>query len=167
MRKEITISLQETNFRNEPITVNFKIKQMSAIQQERWINRAIFALFGKKSLADLDFSKVISATKSAKKGQTGDGLKELVKLLGNLEYEAVEPLYDELLGCCYHIPSADNMNIATQCTVNNIDSIISDFRNLYRLRYEALKLNFGFLTDGVNSLPPQNKQAEILFTKRT
>lgn len=160
MRKETTITLQDTNIKGEPIELTFKIKQMSAVQQERWFNRAVMLLMGAgSSISDVTLNQLQNEMQSK-------GMQYLLELFGKLKYEDIEPLYNELLTCCSYIPNPDKPNTAVQCTVQNIDSFISDFRNLYRLRIEVLKLNFGFLAEGVNFRQPQHQQ-EIVFTKRT
>ncbi len=169
MRVEKIICLQDLNYNNEPIEIYFKIQQMSAIKQERWLNRVLFLFLGKGSL-----SEIASELKGIKKkiakddNQESDnlsGIKQLAALLSNVDYDSVEPLYDELLECCYHIPDINNQNLCVQCNKNNIDSIVSDFRNLYKLRMEVLKLNFSFLAQGGNCQNPQQTQHEIVFTK--
>lgn len=160
MRKETIITLQDTNFKGEPKELTFKIKQMSAVQQERWFNRAVMLLMGAgSSISDVTLNQLQNEMQSK-------GIQYLLELFGKLKYEDIEPLYNELLTCCSHIPNPDNPNMAVRCSVQDIDNVISDFRNLYRLRIEVLKLNFGFLTAGVNFQQPQQQQA-IVFTKRT
>lgn len=160
MRKETIITLQDTNIKGEPIELTFKIKQMSALKQERWFNRVIMLLMGAgPSLSDVNLNQLQNEMQSK-------GLQYLFELFGKLNYKDIEPLYNELLTCCSYIPNPDKPNTAVQCTVQNIDSFISDFLNLYRLRAEVLKLHFSFLPAGVNFQQPQQQQ-EIVFTKRT
>lgn len=157
MRKEIIYTVQDSDYNGNDIAVVFKIKQMSAIQQERWLNRVLLLVLGTGTLSQMDINQLQSELQSK-------GVQYIVDLASHLKYDEVEPLYNELLECCSHVPNPENTNMAVPCNAGNIDGIISDFRNLYKLRLEALKLNFGFLAGGAHSQTPQRK-ADIHFKK--
>lgn len=153
MRKEQTVLLED-----DGRELMFKITQMSAVQQERWINRLLLMLAGSGNL-----DNALDALQSnVKAGEYGN----IIRLLGALKYEDAEPLYDELLECCAHIPDRNNTRYATKLTRGNADSIIGDFKTLYKLRIEALKLNFGFFAAGEKS-PKERREPEVRITKRT
>lgn len=165
MRKETIITLQDTNIKGEPIELTFKIKQMSALKQERWINRLVMLFLRNAGSANVSFNGGLEELKSKLNGK--EGIAFLMNAMQNISYEDIEPLYDELLDCCSHLPNPGNQNMAVQCTKNNIDTIISDFKNLYQLRLAALKVNFSFFNTGVNFQQPQKPEQAIVFTKLT
>lgn len=88
----------------------------------------------------------------------------LVDLIGKLEYEKVEPLLNELLACCAHVPDKTKRNFVVNMTADNLDSVIGDFQNVYKLAIEAFKVNF--TSSAAGSPSPTRKQADITFTKR-
>ena len=154
MRKEKIVTIMDDG--NE---LMFKIKQMSAIKQERWINRVLIIAAGANVLTGL-FSN-FNLTKIAQ-GLKNFDLEKFIDIFSKLDYEKVEPLYNELLECCYHIPDKRNMEFSTPLNAQNADSIISEAKTLYKLRLEALKLNFSFFSKGVKS---PNQEAKITITK--
>jgi hypothetical protein len=141
--------------------LTFKIKQMSAIKQERWINKVLILAAGANVLSSVFSGFNINKISNSFKDMN---LNKFMEMFGKLDYEKVEPLYEELLECCSHIPDKNNVNFATPLNSNNADSIISDFKTLYKLRFEALKLNFSFFKSGAKS--PNQKTADITYTKR-
>lgn len=152
MRKETFINLTD-----DGRELTFKIRQMPALKQERWVNRVLMLVLGGGGLNNLKMEKLSAKLKK------GD-YSEVLGVLSTLKYENVEPLYSELLECCEHVPDAGNRNFTIPMNNGNVDSVVSDFKNLYRLRVEALKINFDFFGKGENS-PTQNKAATIRITK--
>lgn len=156
MRKEKIVEIMD-----DGNLLTFKIKQMSAIKQERWINKVLILAAGANVLSSVFSSFNINKISNSFKDMN---LNKFMEMFGKLDYEKVEPLYEELLECCSHIPDKNNVNFATPLNSNNADSIISDFKTLYKLRFEALKLNFSFFKNGAKS--PNQKTADITYTKR-
>jgi len=164
MRKESTMTLADGGQQ-----LTFKLRQFPATQQERWLNRLVFllakgaresALFGggqdarndKGGLPKLDFSDFERMKAFFKK----EGPAGLLKILGGLAYEDVEPLYEELMTCA----KIARDNFEQDCTKAALDSAVEDVATLYFLRLEILKLNFGFFLGGGNSpkeAPPDIK----------
>ena len=142
--------------------LTFKIKQMSAIKQERWINKVLILVAGANGLSSILSSFNINKISNSFKNMD---LSKFMEMFGKLDYDKIEPLYNELLECCSHVPDTNNPNFATPLNANNADSIILDVKTLYKLRFEALKLNFSFFSNGVKS--PKRKTADITITKRT
>ena len=135
MRKTKTIVLQE-----DGRELQFMIKQMSASQLEAWLIRAILLL--SKSGAEVPEGTDLQAAGAylAKRG---------LSALGDVNYEQVKPLLDDLLACCHHVTGA---NSTTQLSPTVVDSIIGDVKTLFTLRKEALMLNLGFLGPEVERL---------------
>lgn len=156
MRKEKIVEIMD-----DGNLLTFKIKQMSAIKQERWINKVLILAAGANVLSSVFSGFNINKISNSFKDMN---LNKFMEMFGKLDYEKVEPLYEELLECCSHIPDKNNLNFATPLNSNNADSIISDFKTLYKLRFEALKLNFSFFNSGAKS--PNQKTADITYTKR-
>lgn len=155
MRKEKIVEIVD-----DGNLLTFKIKQMSAIKQERWINKVLILAAGANVLSSVFSFNIDNISNNFK----NMNLNKFMEMFGQLDYKKVEPLYEELLECCSHIPDKNNLNFATPLNSNNADSIISDFKTLYKLRFEALKLNFSFFKNGAKS--PNQKTADITYTKR-
>lgn len=156
MRKEIIVNLTDDG--NE---LTFKIKQMSAIKQERWINKVLILAAGSNVLSGMFSSFKLSGLSNQLKNMDID---KFLDMFGKLDYEKIEPLYNELLECCSYVPDKNNLNFTTALNAHNADSIIGDVQTLYKLRLEALKINFNFFSNGAKS--PNQKKADIVITKR-
>lgn len=157
MRKEALV-----NITDDGRQLTFKVKQMPATKGERWVNRVVALLANSATgqVSDFEFSNLKA------KFSGPDKLQEIFKVIGQLDYEKVEPLYNELLECCEHVPDAANPGFAVSCTTANIDTVIGEFKNLYLLRWEALKVNFDFFQAG-QSAQSQQVQPSITFAKTT
>lgn len=155
MRKEKLINLTD-----DDKELTFKVKQMSALKQERWINRVLILLTGSKMLGSILGGINVTDIQNTMKNFN---LDTLLEVFGKMNYEKIEPLYNELLECCYHVPNPNNPSFCTQLTANNVDSIIGEVKNLYLLRLEALKINFSFFAKGAKS--PNHKKADIVIGK--
>ena len=136
MRNEKTIELEDRG--NKLV---FKVKEMSATQLEDWTMRAVLVLAGAGS--DIP---------------AGGGVEGIGKYLaehglaaiGNVDYAKAKPLLDEMLGCCYRV--IDRME--ERVTPETADAYIKDMTTLFKLRMEALKLNFSFFGNGSQSSTP-------------
>lgn len=155
MRKENYITLQD-----DGRELNFKLTQMSAMQQTRWASKAVILLAATGVIKNLTQFEVDKLQKQFE----AEGLNMVLDLIGKLDYDKVEPLFNELLTCAAYIPDMGNRNFVTAITTNNIDSIVADFKNVYKLAIEAFKVNFTVSSAGNNS--PTRKQADIVIPKR-
>lgn len=159
MRKEKIVEIMD-----DGNLLTFKIKQMSAIKQERWMNKVLILASGTLSEKSNVISGLFSNINKISSSFKNMDFSKFMEMFGKLDYDKVEPLYNELLECCSHVPDSNNTNFATPLNANNADSIISDVKTLYKLRFEALKLNFSFFNSGAKS--PNQKTADITYTKR-
>ena len=140
MRKEKRIVLNDRGRE-----LKFKIKEMSALQLERWIVKAGLLLAG---------SGILDATMAS--GDAGDVIAKAGKVISNeglsaltkLDFDKAEPLLDDLLGCCSHIAEG---GVETRLTSGIVDGIVEDVRTLFQLRKEALALNLGFFVNAGQS----------------
>ena len=147
MRKSEIITLTDNGE-----TRRFRITQMPATKAERWINRAMFLL-----------TEASKNVKLPKRKNDELKLEDAMTLLASVDYEKVEPLYNELIECCAYLPNGNDVGI--QCTQETIDAQIEDVMSLYRLRMASAKLNFDFFMNALQSTPTiKNK---ITFTKNT
>lgn len=109
----------------------FKVKEMPALQMDRWAMRALCLLgrSGGNGLAGLlqikDFGELLSS-------------------FSQIDYEKAEPLLVELLECCYFVKDGTLVQLKSSF----VDGIIEDWTTITRLRIEALKVNLGFLEQG-------------------
>mgnify|MGYP006956375574 CR=1 FL=1 len=171
MRKEIKI-----NLRDGDKELTFSIKQMSALKLERFINRAVIIIaksiggeigkmdFSSESLSNLQ--KLLNSSQSGLNSPQSGFADKLVQFIGKLDYDAVEPLYNELLDCCKLVPEPNNPLMTMDLTPTTVDSHIENPMTLYRLRVEAVKLNFSFFR-GVMSSPEEEIKPQVTFPKRT
>lgn len=158
MRETKDIVLMDEDLEGKPVELHFKLTQMSAIKQERWINRVV-ALFVSSNAKDM--GSVQSILGSGK-------IESIMALFNGLKYEDIEPLYNELLECVQYIPDKDNPSYTQPMTAKNADTVITDVRNLYTLRFESLKINFSFFLNALQ--PPKEKateEAPIIIHKPT
>ena len=70
--------------------------------------------------------------------------------LARVDYDQARPLLDELLGCCSRMIGG----VKERCTPEGMDAYIEDVTTLFKLRAEALKVNLGFLSEGLGGLLP-------------
>ena len=156
MRKENYITLQDDG--NE---IMFRVMQMDAMKQTRWVTKALLLL------ASAGIVKSTSALELEKLSQQfeKEGLTLLFDILGKLDYDKVQPLFDEMLTCVAHVPDRNNRGFVVQLNADNIGTVVGDFKNVYKLAFEAVKINFFNAGSVGNSRRPQ-KQADIVFTKR-
>lgn len=169
MRKEIKIHLID-----EGRDLLFSIKQMPALQLERFINRAVILLArsagknvdGVSANAITNLQAFLKLSQIENNGEESDFSAKLIQLIGQLDYDAVEPLYNELLSCCRLIPDESNQLMTLELTPTIIEANIENPITLYKLRIEAVKVNFSFFQSVENSPAPEAKVAAT-FKKRT
>lgn len=132
MRKTKNITLFE-----DGRELKFLIKQMSAMNLARWCAHLTFALSrGGLALPGGEDPAVAAQTLKA------HGLGGLLRALGGLDVDEMQPLMDELLACCYHLSEPGSM---TQLTPGIVDSIISELPTLMKLAAASLELNLDFI----------------------
>lgn len=142
-RKEVNITLEDGED-----SLEFRIRQMPATKQESWIIQAVLLLAG----SGVDLPEGYDLQKAGQYLAT-HGLKAL----GGVDYEKARPLLDDLLTCCHRVlPEGGEMAV----TPSTVDGYITDVRTLFRLRMEALKVNFDFFGSGGLSAFQQNPQTE-------
>lgn len=130
----------------------FRITQMPATKAERWINRVMFLL-----------TEASKKVKLPKRKNDEFKVEDAMQLLSVVDYDKVEPLYNELIECCSYLPHGNEVGI--QCSQDTIDAQIEDPLNLYRLRMASARLNFDFFMNALQSAP--QIQNTITFKKNT
>ena len=120
MRREKYITITSDN-RDKDKT--FYLREMSAVQAEKWAARALLAVSGPgtsipqaglASLADAGFN--------------------LLEMLGNIRWEVAEPLLDEMMTCEQRKESAT-------CIRSLVPEDIDEISTIFTLRKEVLKLH--------------------------
>ena len=114
MLKEKTITINDNG---NPL--QFKIKQLTATQQEELIIKALL-LIANKELGDMDVNDLKNYQLNT---------KALFSALEKLDYTRVKELSDILLGCCYRVVG----KMEEKCTPETVDGYIEDFRTLLTL----------------------------------
>ena len=137
MRQEKRITIEDRGNKLE-----FVIREMSATQLEDWTMRAVLVLAGAGS--DIP---------------AGGGVEGISKYLaehglaaiGAVDYAKAKPLLDEMLGCASRVVD----RVEERVTPETADAYIEDMATLFKLRMEALKLNFAFFQGGAPSGSPE------------
>ncbi|OYV47980.1 MAG: hypothetical protein B7X10_03770 [Burkholderiales bacterium 21-58-4] len=113
---------------------NFKLTEMPVAKGEKWAARALLALAkaGVEVPEDAD----------GMAGLAGFGLSSIDKL----DWNDIEPLLDEMLGCIKYVPSA-GVERALMLEAGDIEEITT----LFTLRKEILALHFDFFAPAVGS----------------
>ncbi len=109
---------------------HFLLTEMPAAQSEKWAMRALLAL----GRSGLDVPDDIAETGMAAIAAFG------IKAIGSLEFDAAEPLMDEMLECVTIIPDPAKPNVMR----NLIDDDIEEVKTFAFLRSEVLELHTGF-----------------------
>lgn len=148
MRREKNIEINDRgNMRK------FRIVEMSAIQQQDWIMRALLLLTSTDA-AKMEFG-------GSEQGKLMDNfVRSIVKkgfsMFAGLDYEKVKPLRNELLSCCYRTDGG----IEQRCTPENIEGFIDDMKTLFLLEKEALAHNFSFFMDVMAKADDKNQTSQ-------
>lgn len=130
MRKENIVRMEDGGEQKE-----FKVKQMSASQGERFFYKLILLLGGQAKVETLQ-----------------DPLA-LLGALANQPFEKVQELLDEMLTCI----SRKNGNVETQLTPDNVDGFIENPITIFKLRAEVFKINNFFQNGGQTPLDGFNE----------
>ncbi len=136
MRKTKTVTI-ETEGRDKG--KSFLIREMSAMRLEEWCTRALIAVFGGNVPAD-----IMQISKTSNAAALAVAMEGMLK---GLSWDAVQPLYRELLDCIAFIPDKEskvNPEHVIQLTPGNTDNFIEEVPTLYKLRMEVLEVNLGF-----------------------
>ncbi len=154
MRKTKSITLKD-----DGQELNFFIKQMSALETERWGVRLLKVLAkGDLDVPDLNDISSFSGL------LLGDGLGKMIRAFGEADLGELYELLDDLLACCHHVSGPNSM---TRLTPELTDSIISNVKTLFRLRQEAFMLNLGFIfPEGTEEGAPLSGPQALLDLRR-
>ena len=139
MRKETVITL---NDRGNELT--FKIKEMSAMQLQKWMLKAGILLARSGVLSKFEQEQInegnITGTVLNVISTRGISLFREIRI----DIDELQALLDELLCCCYRVDGAVNIQLSPDI----IDGMIEDVTTLFKLEAEAIKINFGFFDKG-------------------
>lgn len=129
-------------------SLRFRIKPFSATQGEAWILQAflLLARAGDKLPEGLDIEGLGKFILSP----------QGIAALGTLSYKDAEPLLDELLTCCTRLL---DKGVTQPVTRSTVDGYMTSPLTLLRLRFEALKANFSFLSDVAPSSSPPSPES--------
>ena len=124
MLKEKIINIQDNGK-----ALSFKVRQMPAVARSRWVTKAGLLLCGAGADIDLqnalqDFYRFLL--------ENGTGV------IGNIEYDKLEPLLNELLACCWRVFDRSEEKV----TPETCEAYIEDFKTIFALYKEAFAINF-------------------------
>ena len=118
----------------------FEITEMPVSRLEKWAARALVALMGQAMPPEM----AQAARQSGAVALASLGAKGLANALAGLDWEKVEPLYDDLLG---QIAVVTDQGVRVPLKAGNIELHIRDVGTIFRMRYEAVAVNFDFFPD--------------------
>lgn len=121
-------------------SLQFKIRQLTATQQEEFIVKALLML-SNKDIGDVDVDTLRENPEQVL------NIKMLFAALEKVDFSKIKEISDTLLGCCYRIVG----KMEERCTPETVDGYIEDFRTLLVLKKEAFNLSFDFFDEGGNS----------------
>lgn len=150
MRKTTEITLIDRDTEK-----TFVIREMSCIQSQAWLLEAANVLVrcGLLKVADGAGGENFSFEAVVKTLMEGG----LTKLTG-IDTAGAQELTFKLLGCCSYKLGAASFPLNTQ---ENIEQYVEDLKTLFKLEFEALKLNFDFFTGASNSNSQDKPQKEL------
>lgn len=120
----------------------FFIKEMPALQAEKWALRLILAL----SRANVDIPEDV-----ANAGMAGVATLGL-KMLGQMSFPDAEGLLDEMMSCVRHIPDPSRVEVTVPLIMQGGDGdTIEEISTLVRLRTEVIQLHANFFIQGIQS----------------
>ncbi len=140
-RQEKIISLQDREQ-----TLSFKIREMSAYQMESWVRDSATLLA--RAGIEGGLETLMQPPQGVQEEEAGAFLLgRALAALGRVDNEKLAPLLDAMLGCCSRMVEG----VEERCTPQTVNAYIEDYRTLFKLRMEALKLNLGFPVPGGES----------------
>ncbi len=126
-RKETDYTIVSDDPKNRDKGKTFHLKEMGAIPGEKWAYRAILAIVGSGKIA---MPKNAASSSMASLAEMGVGL------LSGANWEAVEPLLDEMMQCVTFKEASGNRTL--------VEEDIEEITTVIALRKEVLKLHLGF-----------------------
>ena len=127
--------------------IQFKIKQLTATQQEELIVKGLL-LLANKEVGDVDVNQLRDNANAV------FNTKMLFTALEKVDFTKIKEISDVLLGCCYRIVG----KMEERCTPDTVDGYVEDFRTLLTLKKEAFLLSFGFFVSEGNSQDTDSKE---------
>lgn len=124
----------------------FRIREMSALQLEKWCARALIAIFGSTSDIPPELAQAAQTSNTVALLQHG------LKCMTGLTWDKVESLYDELLKQVDVVvmPDPAKPEVFIRLHDGNVENHVFSAGTIVRLRGEVLALCLGFSTDGVS-----------------
>ena len=147
-RKEATITIEAEGRDKGKI---YYLREMSAVQVEKWAARAIIAL----TRGGVNIPPEVAAGGIASIAAIGYGA------LGGLQFAEVEPLLDDMMRCVVGI-TPDPATNATVRRPLQVDDDIEEVATILRLRAELFELHTGFsAAAALSTLVSQARAAAI------
>lgn len=141
-RKEIDITISEgTPETNRDFGKVFHIREMAASKGEKWA----FRVLSMAAKGGVDIGQAQGM------GMAGIAMLGFGALLQS-NFDAIEPLLDEMMECITFKPNKDNLSIVRPLFEDDIDEI----KTRFDLRGEVLKIHMGFFP-GVAPLTPTSE----------
>ena len=139
MRKENIVRMEDGGDTKE-----FKIRQMSASQGERFFFKLLLLLGGQTEAEKLNDPYA------------------LLGALADKPFEKVQELLDEMLTCMSRVKGG----VETQLTPDNVDGFIESPMTLFKLRAEVFKSNSFFQSGGQAPSDVSNNDSAVTIKRR-
>lgn len=147
MRKNILIKIEAEGRDKGKV---FLLREMPAVQAEKWAARAFLAM----ARSDVDIPADVAGT-----GMAGIAIVGL-KALGGVTFELAEPLMDEMMACVAIVPDPGRPEVTRALIVDDFEEV----RTILQLRKELLTLHTGFSIPAFN---PTSASVESGTVKNT
>jgi len=151
-RKECIVTIPGNKDENRDAGNSFLIVEMGEKKKKKWATKALLAIMS----SDVDLPDGIDVT---------GGMQELAKVglnsLMGLKSDHIEPLLDEMMGCCSYLKKPGDTTSKTPLTPQNQDFYIEEISTIFKLRSETFSLHLGFsLADRISSFLPGQESKE-------
>lgn len=147
MRREVTKRVPVLKEGSRDADKWFKIKELPAMEAERWAWRLALAVKGTSAQVPVEFVNM---------GIVGVAIRGINAFLGaDVEWHKLQPLLDEMLTCVSRVPDAGRApDVSSPLIMTGGDADdIQDVETIAWLRAEVLSLHTGFsVTDAILTL---------------
>lgn len=121
----------------------FHITEMPASRAERWAMRALLALaHSGVDVGDMEELDPASGMRGIAAARAVGG--RLLKALTGLQFDEIEPLLDEMMGCVQVVPDPSKPHVRRPLMEEDVE----DVTTRVRLRVEVLNVHLDFLQAG-------------------
>lgn len=126
----------------------FVITEFGCIDGQKWLLKAASLLVAsgilKQGLEPVNQEELMT--------MAGDALAQgALERLTQIDPERVNALLGELLGCCAYRVDGQSLSLSSE---TNVNLYVDDLTTIFKLEFEALRLNFDFFVTALHAISP-------------